>query len=306
MTEVGHRLKEERERRGLSISDIAQVTKIQEKYLVALEEGSYTVFPSQGHALAFLHKYCSLLELPEKQLVALFKSEMYPVAASVKPKDAFVHPSQQKGIIITTKQAVVTSVLLFILLIIFYTFLQLHTLLIAPPLVVFSPESGATISDFFVIVEGRTASDAQMRINDRMVEVAEDGYFKEKIELSNERSQTIILKSSNKISKASTEVRRTVKMNRDLQVQQDVSSMNNPTMVTLRVRVTEDTVVTVDIDEKSTGELLPKDTIKTYTATKKITFYSIKSQATYLSFQGGPEEQMGTGGRATRTWSLTP
>ena len=306
MTEVGRRLKEERERRGLTIDDIAEVTKIQEKYLLALEEGTYTIFPSQGHALAFLHKYCALLELPEKQLVALFKSELYPVVASVKPKDAFVHPSQQKGVVITTKQALVLSVLLFVLLIIFYTFLQLHTLLIAPPLTVFSPDPGETITDTYVIVEGRTANDAQMKINDRMVEVAEDGYFKEKIELSDERSQTIVLTSTNKISKASTEVRRTIKMIRDTQSPQDSPVAGGPALLSLRVRVTDDTVINVEIDDKSSGELLPKDTIKTYTAFKKITFHSVKAQSTYVSFQGGEEQQMGTRGQASKTWVLAP
>ena len=45
MTELGNRLKEAREEKGMSLDDLQAATKIQKRYLTALEEGNYDIIP---------------------------------------------------------------------------------------------------------------------------------------------------------------------------------------------------------------------------------------------------------------------
>jgi hypothetical protein len=56
------------------------------------------------------------------------------------------------------------------------------------------------------------------------------------------------------------------------------------------------------MDDQTEEILLPKDSIKTFTALNKLTLRSVKAHVTYISFQGTPEEQMGGRGPATKVW----
>ncbi|EAF0272058.1 helix-turn-helix domain-containing protein, partial [Listeria monocytogenes] len=50
MTELGDKLKQARREKGLSLDDLQQITKIQKRYLVAIEEGNYAVMPGKFYA----------------------------------------------------------------------------------------------------------------------------------------------------------------------------------------------------------------------------------------------------------------
>lgn len=50
MTELGIRLKEAREEKAMSLDDLQAATKIQKRYLTALEEGNYDIIPGIGRA----------------------------------------------------------------------------------------------------------------------------------------------------------------------------------------------------------------------------------------------------------------
>lgn len=45
VTELGQKLKEARETKGLSVDQLHEITKIQKRHLVAIEEGNYDVLP---------------------------------------------------------------------------------------------------------------------------------------------------------------------------------------------------------------------------------------------------------------------
>lgn len=46
VTELGQKLKEAREAKGLSIDQLHEITKIQKRYLVTIEEGDYSILPN--------------------------------------------------------------------------------------------------------------------------------------------------------------------------------------------------------------------------------------------------------------------
>ncbi|MFB7139484.1 helix-turn-helix domain-containing protein [Gottfriedia sp. NPDC056225] len=61
MTEIGKYLKEAREAKGLSIDDVQELTKIQKRYLEAIEEGNYEILPGQFYVRAFIKQYAETI-----------------------------------------------------------------------------------------------------------------------------------------------------------------------------------------------------------------------------------------------------
>jgi len=67
---IGQELKEAREAKDLSVTDIASAIRVNKKYIQALEDGNYLFLPSQVHAKGFLKLYANHLGLDAKALTA--------------------------------------------------------------------------------------------------------------------------------------------------------------------------------------------------------------------------------------------
>ena len=88
LIEIGTALREERERKGLTVEAVEEKTKIAPSVIVALEEGNSARFPHPVYARGFVRSYALLLGLDAQELCAHFSRE-YPV-----PKDTD-HPEIQ-------------------------------------------------------------------------------------------------------------------------------------------------------------------------------------------------------------------
>lgn len=69
MNELGSLLREAREAKGLTLVDVQEATRINPKYLEALEDGHYDVLPSEVHVKGYLRNYARFLELDPKPLL---------------------------------------------------------------------------------------------------------------------------------------------------------------------------------------------------------------------------------------------
>lgn len=74
MTELGQKLKEVREAKGLSIDQLHEITKIQKRHLVAIEEGNYDVLPGAFYARAFIKQYADAVGLNGEELLVEHQS----------------------------------------------------------------------------------------------------------------------------------------------------------------------------------------------------------------------------------------
>ncbi|RQW88221.1 MAG: helix-turn-helix domain-containing protein [Geobacter sp.] len=66
---IGSRLREARERKGLSLEDVARTTRISRGYLKALEEDDSDKLPSEAYAKGFLRVYAQFLNVAAEELV---------------------------------------------------------------------------------------------------------------------------------------------------------------------------------------------------------------------------------------------
>ncbi|MEA1008981.1 MULTISPECIES: helix-turn-helix domain-containing protein [Bacillus cereus group] len=74
VTELGQKLKEVREAKGLSIDQLHEITKIQKRHLIAIEEGNYDVLPGAFYARAFIKQYADAIGLNGEELLVEYQS----------------------------------------------------------------------------------------------------------------------------------------------------------------------------------------------------------------------------------------
>ncbi|MGE7110806.1 helix-turn-helix domain-containing protein [Lysinibacillus sp. NPDC047702] len=76
MAELGTRLKEARLSKGYSLDDLQEITKIQKRYLVGIEEGNYSIMPGSFYVRAFIKQYADAVGLNAEELLETYKSEL--------------------------------------------------------------------------------------------------------------------------------------------------------------------------------------------------------------------------------------
>ena len=75
ITSLGQTLRGKREKKKLSIEDVAKKLCIKEVYIRALEDGHYYAFPSRVYGIGFLRSYAKFLGLDSDMMVAQFHAE---------------------------------------------------------------------------------------------------------------------------------------------------------------------------------------------------------------------------------------
>ncbi|UTC66379.1 MULTISPECIES: RodZ family helix-turn-helix domain-containing protein [unclassified Treponema] len=73
MNEIGKLLTETRTNRELELDQVARETNIAKRYLEALENDDYSVFPAEPYVLGFLRNYCEYLDLNPEEIINLYK-----------------------------------------------------------------------------------------------------------------------------------------------------------------------------------------------------------------------------------------
>ena len=73
MDEIGKLLAETRIKRELELDQVARETNIAKRYLEALEQDDYSVFPAEPYVLGFLRNYCEYLDLDPEEIINLYK-----------------------------------------------------------------------------------------------------------------------------------------------------------------------------------------------------------------------------------------
>ncbi|WP_183248804.1 RodZ domain-containing protein [Anoxybacillus tengchongensis] len=76
LTELGKLLKEAREQRNMSLDDLQEITKIQKRYLIAIEQGNYVIMPGRFYVRAFIRQYAEAVGLNPDELFEQYANEI--------------------------------------------------------------------------------------------------------------------------------------------------------------------------------------------------------------------------------------
>lgn len=76
MSELGQVLQRAREEKGISLDDVQRITKIQRRYLEAIERGHYHLLPGHFYARAFIKSYAEAVGLDPNHILSHFQSDL--------------------------------------------------------------------------------------------------------------------------------------------------------------------------------------------------------------------------------------
>lgn len=82
---IGQRLKEAREEKDISLDKVQEETKIQKRYLIAIEQDAYDSLPGNFYARAFIREYALVVGIDPVELLAEFDDE-YKGSSEEKPQ----------------------------------------------------------------------------------------------------------------------------------------------------------------------------------------------------------------------------
>ena len=196
---IGVLLREKRREKGMSIEQIAEITKIRAEYLTALENSLYTKFPSEVYLKGFLKNYAKFLGIGSDQALALYRREN--VVKQTKKKNDLIEKIKDKSskIVITPNRliAVISGVLLISLLVYlssyFGTILKKPSLRITAPITIDTEgEFSFTTQDETVEIVGQLDTNAKVSINGQEISPATVTTFSKTFNLSSDINAFII------------------------------------------------------------------------------------------------------------------
>lgn len=72
MKEIGAKYRQAREEKNLTIESIAEQTKIQKRFLRAIEEGSWDIIPGEVYLRGFLRTYADILDMDAREILSIY------------------------------------------------------------------------------------------------------------------------------------------------------------------------------------------------------------------------------------------
>lgn len=208
MRTVGQILKEARETKLYSLEDIEKHTKIRKELLEALEADDYSKLPPATFIQGFIKNYGKFLGINIEKLLAVFRRDFETKKHPPMILESFKRPIGNKKFAITPSRILALTIGLIIVGFFAYLWLEYRQFVGAPNLELISPKDQQTVEIPAVIVEGKTDTDAKVKVNDQEIGVNQEGRFQEEIKLSSSVNKITVSATSR--FNQSTKIERTV------------------------------------------------------------------------------------------------
>lgn len=169
MTTASAVLKEARGKKGRSLKEVSQETKIKEKFLAALEEEDYSALPGFPVALGFAKSAAAAVGADADLVAALVRRDFPREEVPKKGREMPLIPRS----FWTPRTTILATGILTVLVLGGYLVRQYLNFSSPPPLEVRSVNA----QDGRVQVQGKTMPSATIEVNGRPVLVSQDGSF---------------------------------------------------------------------------------------------------------------------------------
>lgn len=196
---IGEILKRARLKKGDSLEQVEEATKIRLRYLVAIEENDWDKLPVGPYTVGFLKKYCQYLGVPFNKIENQYQQEMKVRRAINKmiPKRREIRPPR---IYITPKILGAAFLAIVVISVFGYIIYQILGFTSSPYLLIKSPVSESIVEENPITVSGQTQKGARLYINGAMVGIDTEGNFSQEVYLK-EGSNIINITALNKTGK---------------------------------------------------------------------------------------------------------
>lgn len=213
MKKVGEVLREQRQKKNLTLETIAQRTKIQLKFLTALESNSFEKLPPAPFVKGFLRSYAVAIGLDPVTVLALLRRDFKTTPTGEIIPRTFLKPLSRRRVWLTPRVTVGITVGIISLVVLGYGLLQWWKLQQPPPLTVISPQD-QSIVEKNILIRGRTVVDAIVFVDAKPVALTPEGEFEAEVFATENGTKIITIKAVDRAGRE-TVVQRTVKVEQD-------------------------------------------------------------------------------------------
>jgi len=187
MLSVGSILKNEREKKGLLLSDIEKQIKIREKYLKAIEDENWSYFSSKIYITGILKNYSRVLNLDHKKVLAFFRRD-YEKKEEVKFKRKVSSGYLTSETKVFFKLGLAVLSFLFILYFVF----QLKIYFSPPSFTLITPTVKNFTIEKSVRITGKTDKDTSITIAGERIYQNKEGVFTYEYSINEGKNKLII------------------------------------------------------------------------------------------------------------------
>lgn len=202
---LGEKLVKLRSQYRMSLQEISRATRIQVKYLEALESGDHRGLPAEVYVRGFLRSYARYLGLEDEAFIKLYDQEKHIKVhlGQAEPKHERTSFILKNAWVITPRTMTMIGIGVVLLGTFGYLFHELSLFVAEPRLVLMEPVSGQVVSEATIIVQGETDRGAHVTLNGEPVFVGNDGLFREGVSLQ-PGTNTLVVEATNRFDKAKT------------------------------------------------------------------------------------------------------
>lgn len=188
----GEELRKSRIRQSFSLDVVEEKTKVNIKYLAALEQSAFDNLPAEIYAVGFLRRYADFLKIDPKKIIEKFHNEQklfLNLHNSETQSQDIIKPNfsrkwlKSSSFVITPKLLVSAMVIFLVIGILGYIFYQVKSFAAAPPLSIAGNFANMKVKVNSITVEGQTDTSASLSINNQPVAVNAEGKFSQEIQL---------------------------------------------------------------------------------------------------------------------------
>lgn len=191
MNTIGKFLKEARIRKGYSLSQLEDDTKIKRTFIVAVEKENWASLPDFPVTLGFVKNIAKYLGADERVAVAILKRDYPPQSLSINPK-----PDVGSKFFWSPRLTFLVGIGMVLFLILGYMGFQYVKFVAPPTLSVIQPKDEAKVKLPSVKVSGKTDANATVLVNNQPVLIEEDGSFGVEIEIFEGTDEIVVSATS--------------------------------------------------------------------------------------------------------------
>lgn len=177
MVKAGQRLRLQRLKKGLTLEEVSNATKIKVSFLLAIEKGEYKKLPPATYAQGFVRNYAGFLGMSKQEILAIFRRE-YDEEKVVKVLPEGLLKKEEFPLKRFRLQQATKLIIFVFIILLGYILFQYRYAIIDPPLKINFPTEGTVISSQTVTVIGRTDSNGSVFVNNDPVSLDNSGNFK--------------------------------------------------------------------------------------------------------------------------------
>lgn len=207
---ISEQLRSKRQELNLKLEKVARDTRINLKYLNALEKGRFDLLPSGLYGKNYLREYANYLRLDTENLLALFDNEVVGTSkvregelfnTQVVKRHYFLSwPKIIRGLLILLGVAIASIYLIF----------RLKGIVSPPSLIIFTPLDNQTVSSSSIELLGKSEPESQLTVNGEQIISDSDGNFNKNVSLQ-KGINFITISAQKKYGRQSVEVRRVLR-----------------------------------------------------------------------------------------------